>query len=322
MVKYWWTLIRGWNVLFVMAIPLILHFGFLEVSESLLIGRTDANGLAYELALNSWDAIFLALSIGCIAAAGNIINDIHDQHADQVNKPNRRTINLHISEETGIRAFGGFSIAGMLFGAVASYQIDQLNYLFFHAISISLLWLYAMDFKGRLLLGNLIVGLLAGLNVWLIVVYDFLPAGAQLSAEQMTHFVLISGLAVFAILVTVIREIVKDLEDREGDRRVGYRTIGTQLSLNVSKIIISAFSAVVLLGLGRVFLAWQTDTIASNFVLYALFVPFTLLFIFLLRMKETSDFKKGQNFLKGFMLLGLLSPTAILIINLWIRDIV
>lgn len=320
MVKNWWKLIRGWNVLFVIAIPLILHFGFLKVSENIYadaVGQMPGVNIStYVLAMGFWDAILLALSLGFIAAAGYIINDIHDQHADQINKPERRTINTVISEETGIRAFAVLSIAGMLCGAIVSYQIDQLNYLFIHAMAIALLWLYAMDFKGRLLIGNVMIGILAGLNVWMIALYDFLPSGAQLNAAQYSHFLIISGLALFAIVITIMREMVKDLEDEKGDRALGYNTIGTSMKLSYAKGIIVALGLVVLIGLGTVARAWQTDPAALWVVLVALIAPLVAFVIYSFIMKEKKHFKRAHTFLKIYMFIGLITPSIILLLNI------
>lgn len=328
MVKNWWKLIRGWNVLFVMAIVLILHFGFLGLYRGYVSSIALERGYTttYLLGLSNFEAVLLALAAGFIAIAGYIINDVYDQQADMINKPERRTINVTISEKVALRVFTACAALGLGLAAFVGYRIDHINFTYIHAVSLAILWLYAMDFKGRVLIGNALIALLAALNVWTIALYDLLPSLILLQEGENNpsvmghptyqHFILITVLAGFAFISTLLREIVKDVEDVEGDRKMGYNTVGTYFSTNAVKWVIFVVVLLELAGLAWVMSMWRGDLIALIYIGTLLVLPLIAFTAYLPKMQTKEQFGKVSKLLKIHMLVGLFTPVVLLSLTL------
>ncbi|NVK27754.1 MAG: UbiA family prenyltransferase [Flavobacteriia bacterium] len=328
MVASWWKLIRGSNVLFVIAIPLILYFGFLDVYRDFVSGIAEVNGIesSYVLAIDKIQVVILAFSLGFIAAAGYIINDVYDQQADEINKPKRRTVGVKISEKMAMRAFYTLAILGLASGAYVSYVIDHLNYIYLHGLSLAILWLYAIDFKARYLIGNLLIALLAGLNVWAVGMFALLPTALRLNEYDIAvpvvdhpisqHFILISVLAGFAFISTLLRELVKDMQDIEGDKRVGYKTVATRSTRTVAKVIIAVVTTLEILGLTWVLAQWSDDKIALFYIVAFLVIPLLAFLIYLPKVEKKEQWGLISNGMKIQMFMGLLTPVILLLLEL------
>ncbi|KAB2805448.1 geranylgeranylglycerol-phosphate geranylgeranyltransferase [Phaeocystidibacter luteus] len=326
MVTAWWKLIRGSNVLFVIAIPLILYFGFLDVYRDYVSGIAEVKGIesSYVLALDTVQVIILALSLGLVAAAGYIINDVYDQQADEINKPERRTVGVKISEKLAMRAFYTLAILGLAAGAYVSYAIDHLNYIYLHGLSLAVLWLYAIDFKARYLIGNLLISLLAGLNVWAVGMFALLPTALRLNEYDIAvpvvdhpisqHFILISVLAGFAFISTLLRELVKDMEDIEGDKRVGYKTVATRSTVMMAKVIIAVVAALEILGLSWVISQWSEDKTALFYILVFLVIPLLAFLFYLPKVHKKEQWGMISTGMKIQMFMGLLTPVVLLLL--------
>lgn len=328
----WWKLLRGWNLLFIAAIPLILHFGFLDVLQEYFAGIDEVKNLdsGYHLGLSSQQAILLALSVMLVAAGGYVINDVYDQKVDAINKPKRRTVGKTIGENTATRAFWILSIAGSALGVYVAISIDHLNYSYLHLISVALLYLYALDFKGRILIGNLMVALLAGFNVIIIGVYDLLPPLLDLISDTSgnwiierhpiyAHFMLISILACFAFINTLLREVIKDNEDAEGDRKYGYKTLATQFSPMINRIVVTV---IILIELGG--LAWVSQFFILDrgiFILIWVLLGLPLLALIGLQFyfADKKHYRWASMALKVHMFIGLILPVWIFNLTLSVR---
>lgn len=317
----WWKLLRGWNLLFVAAIPLLIHFGFLAVIEDYLAGIDAVKGLdsGYHLALNTTHVILLAISVTLVAAGGYVINDVYDQKVDAVNKPKRRTVGKTIGENTASRAFWVLSVSGSALGVYVAYSIGHLNYSYIHLLSVAFLYLYAVDFKARVLIGNIMVALLAGLNVLIIAIYDLLPTILTLIEDAdggwiidrhpaYAHFMLIAILALFAFINTLIREIIKDNEDAEGDRKFGYKTLATLFSPMLNRIVLSV---IILIELGG--LIWITQMISEDKMVVAMIwvligAPLIALLVLQYFFSEKKHYQWASLGVKALMFIGLILP--------------
>ena len=214
-------LVRWPNLLFIALTQILFFFG---VAEPVLEG-TDY--LTRELYLLFW---VLCASSVLIAAAGYIINDYFDLNIDLVNKPGRMVVDKSISRRWAIFLHLVFSVAGILLGFYIGLQNGNWFIGFANTIVVFVLWFYSTSFKKRLLIGNILISLLTGWTV--LIVYFFLifhradilnhPLPADLIQKLLRLALLYTA---FAFIITLIREVVKDIEDIEGDRRYGCRTM-------------------------------------------------------------------------------------------------
>jgi 4-hydroxybenzoate polyprenyltransferase len=230
----------------------------------------------------------LTLSTLLIAAAGYIINDYYDVKIDLINKPDRVVVGRSIGRRYALLLHGIFSTAGIAIGVYLSLWIGAVN-----LFSVWLLWLYSNTLKRKPFIGNLAVAVLTGLSI-LIVDALFYP-----------HHSLIWIYALFAFFMTLVREIVKDMEDLKGDNTFGCRTLPILLGIRRTKgvifLILIVFLTVVLV-LNRAY----AQLPFYYFALF-LFVPVSLLAIWLLRADMKKEFTWISAFCKVILVLGIIS---------------
>ena len=148
-------------------------------------------------------------------AAGNVINDYFDYNIDLVNKPERPIPSGRISLENGKRYAYLLFAAGTICGFLISYL--TANWIPFIIVLIAdvVLYLYAYKLKATPLIGNLAVGFMTG--------FGFVFGGFTINNPSIVMTSIFLGF--FAFVMTTAREIIKDIEDVEGDRKDGARTL-------------------------------------------------------------------------------------------------
>ncbi len=289
-------LIRWPNLLMIIFIQYLIRYSFtlpLNLPHSL-------NDLNYFL-LVLWSVLQ--------AAGGYIINDIYDAPVDAVNKAKRLTIGKVISENTAWNLF----FASLLSSAAIAYWLSSetgLENLWLIApLAGVLLYFYSSDLQKRPLVGNLIIALLASLPLFLIAVFDLLPATNEDTAEQLRQSLeVLSAYGLFAFWTTLIREIIKDREDCEADHQFGYRTLAIILPLKGLKILLTAlFFPLIAAILYYLQSIWLYDKSSSSYVLIAVVAPALWILYQVWQAKEAKHFQKLSLAMKLFMLLGILS---------------
>jgi 4-hydroxybenzoate polyprenyltransferase len=234
----------------------------------------------------------LCSSTVMIAAAGYIINDYYDVKIDFINKPGRVVVGKSITRRFAILFHVILSGLGILSGLIISLRIFALN-----VISVFLLWFYSNNLKRLPFVGNFAVAFLTGLSVYLVDVYY----------RQGNSMVIIY--AVFSFFMTLIREIIKDMEDLKGDNTFGCKTLPILLGIRKTKTIIyfilALFSITVLI-LNHFF-----ESTYIHYFLILLFIPLLWLLNRLIRADTTKDYAWLSNFCKLIMLLGILSMTFV-----------
>ncbi|HEY8934482.1 MAG TPA: geranylgeranylglycerol-phosphate geranylgeranyltransferase [Cyclobacteriaceae bacterium] len=230
----------------------------------------------------------LCSSTVLIAAAGYIINDYYDVKIDFVNKPDRVVIGKNITRRFAILYHVIFSSLGILIGLYLSWRVAAVN-----VFSVFLLWLYSNNLKRQPFIGNLSVAFLTGLSIYVVEV--FFRTG--------NSFVIIY--ASFSFFMTLVREIIKDMEDLKGDNIFGCRTLPIVLGIRKTKMII--YGILAMLALTVLLLnEFYTGLPLYYFILF-LFIPLIWLLTRLIRADTTKDYAWLSNFCKIIMLLGILS---------------
>ena len=173
--------------------------------------------------LTTTDFTLLVISIVLIAAGGNVINDLFDLETDKINKPTKVTVNTIFSESQVKLMYALLTFIGIIVGIYLSYKSDNLlTSFYFVAVSI-LLFLYSSNFKRKALFGNLVVSLLIGFSIILLGVFDVLPNNSNPNNQLGLTVMLVY--AIFATSINFIREIIKDIEDVDGDYSTGMKTL-------------------------------------------------------------------------------------------------
>lgn len=262
--------------------------------------------------LPTYQFILLVLSSVLIAAAGYIINDYFDMNIDLINKPQKLVVEKHIRRRWAILWHMGLSMMGIVISFYLSWKTGAWWLGFANTACVIGLWFYSTTFKKKMLSGNIIISLM---TAWVVLVVGSLQwkAGSwgwdELNAYNLKMIRLTFLYAGFAFIISVIREVIKDMEDLPGDERYGCRTMPIVWGVNASKV----FAA-----------TWMVVLIAALVVVQIYVLPFqwwwpalycTLLIIaplvYLLRKLYTAvtpkDFHHISNGLKFVMLTGILS---------------
>lgn len=187
---------------------------------------------------------FLVTASVLIAAAGYIINDYFDLNIDQVNKPGKVVVNAIISRRWVIFWHMCLSLLGLFF-TVSALPIAEYWYLVLgNLASIILLWFYSTNFKKQLLIGNVIISLLTAWVIGIIFFSKYLlkiNTLLEVDHNQIRFFRLTVIYAAFAFIISLIREVIKDMEDVEGDRKYNCRTMPIVWGINASKVFVAVW---------------------------------------------------------------------------------
>ncbi len=251
--------------------------------------------------LNTIGFIFLVVSTLFIAAAGYIINDYFDTKIDAINKPERLIIGVSISRRKAMFAHTILSSLGVIIGFWLAYEIHHIIFGWINVITVGLLWFYSTSFKKNFLIGNLVIALLSALIP--IVVGVFEPN----AYKELYYFII--AYAGFAFLISLIREIIKDLEDMDGDIAENCRTLPIVSGVNTTKTVIILLIAIVIASISYV-IAMPFLSGNKIFILYSVFavqVPLLGLIYLVVKAKSKQAYSILSTITKIIMLTGVLS---------------
>lgn len=206
-------LIRFQNLLMLALMQLVFRYGFLELQN-------------IPLALADWQFYILVLATVCIAAGGYIINNIFDVETDTENKPENVIVGKFISETKAYNLYIGFTVVGVAMGFYLANLIEKPSFAALFIIIAATLYFYATSLKQSLLIGNFIVALLLSVSVVIVGIFDLYPVTFEENRPVMgLLFGILLDYALFAFIINFIREIVKDLQDVNGDLNQGMNTL-------------------------------------------------------------------------------------------------
>ena len=254
----------------------------------------------------------LAISSVLIAAAGYIINDYFDLNIDRVNKPERLVVDRIIKRRSTILWHWLLSGIGLLLSLYVSWRLRNPLVAIGNLLCIALLYFYSTTFKKKLLIGNIMISLL---TAWVILV---LYAGEihwpyLIDSDYRRFLSLLFKYAIvyssFAFLLSLVREVVKDIEDMDGDMKYGCRTMPIVWGVNVAKVFAGTL-IVVLLGALVILQFYVLQKAGFPLTAYGvLLVDLPLLYILrkLYTAGARADYHRLSNTIKLVMLAGILS---------------
>lgn len=299
-------LIRYKNLLIIVLLQYALRYSFII---------PILNNYQIEPTLSDFRFFLMVLATTLLAAAGYVINDYFDIKIDQVNRPEKVIVSKSFSRQTALFLHILFTISGVLIGLFLAFIARRESYaLMFLAIPI-ILWFYSTTFKKQILIGNIIISFLTALVAYLVVSLEFATLARthgesilQQPACSLAWF-WTSAFAIFAFLSTLGREIIKDMEDIEGDIAGGCRTLPIEIGITYTKTI------VILLHLTLLFSFWvgishikelHANGIVTIAITSALSVAILALITIVLLAKESKHYKWASNLSKLAMLLGII----------------
>ncbi|MEM7548817.1 MAG: geranylgeranylglycerol-phosphate geranylgeranyltransferase [Bacteroidota bacterium] len=270
----WIRIIRPLNLAIVLFTQILATFYLLDVSFSI---SSIPNSI-----------ILIYASTILITAGGYLINDYYDIKIDYINKPDEVIAGRYIKRRWVLLfSIVAYAIA-ILFGALISWRIFFLN-----TLSAFLLWFYSNHLKRQPFVGNFSVALLTSLSLLIL--------GIHLS--QLSDLLIIYS--VFAFFITLIREIIKDIEDYEGDKSFGCKTLpiilGTRKTKQIIYVLITIFFSLLSI------LSYQSN----NFIIMILFTVMSFLLVHFTYKVYRADtkqmFSNLSSYSKRLMVFGVLS---------------
>ena len=266
----------------------------------------------YQTDIDYLDFSLLVLSTVMIAAAGNIINDYFDVKADRINKPEKLIITKHIKRRWAIISHWSLNGIAFLIGVILSLKYETYSFAFIHLISINLLWFYSMILKRKPLIGNLSVAFLTSLIPVLALIF-FLESEQEHFQEMRlglfsNEFVLIHFLALFAFIQNLSREIIKDIQDIEGDKLIYVRSLPMIIGIPKTKIIVSILLMILPVS-ALLSLLINSQILSIVFIDHYFFYAATFfnLIVIVLLFSNGVSFKLQDRLIKLSMLMGILS---------------
>ncbi|MFN5557180.1 MAG: geranylgeranylglycerol-phosphate geranylgeranyltransferase [Chryseotalea sp.] len=257
----------------------------------LIIGFAQTATAFFLVGSHSWQTFSLWLlssSTIIIAAAGYIINDYYDIKIDYINKPERVVIGKIIPRRFAILFHTLFSVGGIAIGFYLSWQIGVI-----HFFSAFMLWLYSNSLKRLPLIGNVVIAFLTALSVFIIAVF------------YKTNINLILIYALFAFFISLVREVVKDMEDLKGDITFGCKTLPILWGIRKTKYFL--YSVLVVFVLLVLILDSYFTILPSVYFMSFLFLQLAWFALRLHRADTVKDFRWLSNLSKIIMLLGIIS---------------
>ena len=269
-----------------------------------------------ELSVGTLPFLLMMISTLATAAAGYVLNDYYDIGIDQINCPGRIVLGKSISLKTGYHIAWGLLLIGMLAGLAMTLLISRPWSFLIYLFAGVLTWRYAVKLKRMYLWGNLTVSFLTALTIALPLIFEIVTFSKQPDFEKVYNALVTSGIvvgafAMFAGLLNFTREIIKDIEDMEGDKAFGCRTIplvnGQDKAVYFSGIL--GILILVLLLLCNYALMHSTLRFTGYYLISI--IALMLYFLFrLIRSRHASDFHFLSTLLKIIMITGILSMFA------------
>jgi len=293
-------LIRWKNLLMIASIQLLFKYVYFPV---FIIDNT----------LDQFHFLILVLATISIAAAGNIINDIYDVEADLINKPQKMLVTKAISKKQAYYFYYTFNLLGILLGLYISYHVNRTSFVATFIGTALLLNVYSASLKKKPIIGNMVVSLLISLSILIVGFFDLIPAITdQNGLNQYFAFRGLVDYAVFAFMLNFLRELVKDVEDVEGDLFLNMQTLPILIGRKKAKYTIFAIAFIPLIIITYYsFANFSKVPFVLVYMLVIVQLPF-LHFMHKLLYSETKEhYRYLSRLLKLIMLLGMLSIVVI-----------
>lgn len=268
-------LTRAWNLVIIV---------FAQYFTAYFLAKADV--------LHDLRLFLLSLSTVLIAAGGYVINDYYDVKIDYINNPERVVVGKTIHRRFAILFHIVLSALGIFVGLFISWKLALVNFL-----SVTVLWFYSNLLKRLPFIGNFTVALLTGASIGVIILLYH------------TNTVLILIYALFSFFMTLVREIIKDMEDLKGDNTYGCKTLPIVWGIRKTKIalyLLILFFSVTVVVINQLYV--KLDVI---YFVMLLFVPLAWLVTRLVRADTKKDYGWLSSFCKVIMLLGILSMTLV-----------
>ena len=269
-----------------------------------------------------YDFVILVAATVLITAGGYVINDYFDIKTDLINR-GKVIVGTKIPRRKAMMWHSVLNIMGVIAGFYISWRAGYFWFGTLFLIVSGLLYFYSASYKRQFLIGNLIISILTAMVPLLVVLfewsalYQYYSVNAIRVPEINFLFYWVGGFALFAFLTTLTREIIKDIEDFEGDMTFGRNTIPVIIGIPASKIVAAGISLITIVLLYLVWHLFLNDKITLIYISSAILIPFLYVLYRLTVRSNKKQMHSASNIMKIIMLAGVLYPVLVKAILTW-----
>ena len=264
---------------------------------------------------------FLVFSSVLIAAAGYIINDYFDLNIDRVNKPDKLVVEKIIKRRWAIMWHLILSFTGLIISLWVCFKVGDLYAMAVAVINffcIIALWLYSTIYKRKLLIGNILISVLTAWTILILylinmkswymtkVMYEIKHNYEMASTKLFKYAIVYAG---FAFIISLVREVIKDMEDMEGDARYGCKTMPIVWGIPATKVFTAVWlivltGALIVIQFYAMHLGWW---LSVAYCAVTIILPLLWILQKLYKAQVAKDYHVLSNAVKLVMLAGILS---------------
>jgi len=305
-INAFFKLIRWPNLLIIILAQLLLQY--------MLIGNVFAL-IHMTSPLNTLYFFLLMMSTVFMAAFGYAYNDIQDIKIDKINKNKKRIIDVYIDKKTGFIIAWSLLILALIPALYLSIVLQTIQLFFIHLTIALGLWYYSVKLKKQVLSGNILVSFFTALSIYIVWLYHLIvlknTAVLMVDARKIIPFLnlVIAAYSIFAFVISLIREIIKDIEDIKGDTEKGLKTFPIVYGIEKTKILVYFLSFIMLLFVSlSIYYSYMHHwlKLAVYFIITVAF-PLVYFIIHLYKSKSNEDFGDLSTLAKIIMIAGILS---------------
>ena len=275
--------------------------------------------------LNENFVILLIITI-LIAASGYIVNDIYDYNLDQINKPEKVVLGKFLKSRDAIIIYMMFNCLAIVLSIFLCMKIEQEIYILVFLLIIYCLWLYSKKLKKYKIIGNILIAFFISLSILNVPLFSYKNI---LSDDRFFVFLIISIFSVLAFLINVKREIIKDIEDIEGDKIHKVKSLPIIFGTKKSKLVTIIIGIILMFAISSLItfqiLILRSDLLldvggnqfsnpqiwGANYIsivyMFIILIMFFYVELLILNATSKTNFTKVSKLLKFLMLLSLLS---------------
>jgi 4-hydroxybenzoate polyprenyltransferase len=320
--KAFLKLIRWQNLLIVALTMILMRYAIIEpVISKINVELIYGTGGEVPISLQYPWYYFLILVIATlfITAGGYVINDYFDIKTDLINK-GEVIVSTKISRRQAMMWHNVLNIAGVAAGFFISWKAGYFWMGLLFLIVSGLLYFYSASYKRQFLIGNIIVALLTAMVPMLVAIFEWPALYRYYALNAVTPprlniiFYWVGGFAIFAFLTTLTREIIKDIEDFEGDMAYGRNTVPVVTGTLTARII-SIF--LILLTVGLLYVVWYfflNDKITLIYVSCAIVLPLLYVVYQLIISANKKQLHNASRLMKIVMIAGILYSVVVKVI--------
>lgn len=294
-------IIRPVNLLMIAATQLLFWFCIIQPIHNIYGSNTN---------MDIWQMLLLVLSTLLIAAGGYVINDYYDLPIDLINKPEKVMIGKHISDDQAFNYFTYLTGAGLLASLAVAISMGNYRLVMIPLIITSMLWFYAQTFKRMFFVGNLVVSAATAAVIFILIYFEINWEATDPVAQQIRDEIIYfgRGYMLFIFIISMLRELVKDMQDQRGDGEFESKTIPIILGANKAKIIAVVWLIILIAGVVYI----QTGLKEYQWLPIAYMVLFIQIPAFwigyqLMKASDNKDYGKISNGVKAIMFFGMIS---------------